>query len=120
MLLGYFVYVALLPLVIHDRPNLRHQPLWALAGVVAGLLAVARLERYFPLAISYFRDFLPLGLTLIAFEEMTLFAPARYDGHFERAWVRWDHLLLQDWHLRAGRARSPRVMLQCTSASSCP
>lgn len=100
MLLGYFAYVALLSVVFTDRPNLKHQPMWLLVGVAAGLLLVARMEAYFPVAISRFRDFLPLGLTLVGFEEMMLFAPPHYDGHLERAWVRWDHTLLQDCHLR--------------------
>jgi membrane-associated phospholipid phosphatase len=110
MLVGYFAYVAVLSSVIHDRPNLRHQPLWVLAGIGVGLFVVAGLENYFPRAISYFRDFLPLGLTLLGFEEMTLFTPARYDGHLERAWVRWDHLLLQNWHLGAGIERVGSVI----------
>lgn len=101
MLVAYFGYVAVLSRVINHRPNLQHQPLWILWGVLGGLIFVAHLETYLPLSISYFRDFLPLGLTLLAFEEMTLFRPARYDGHLERAWVGWDHLLLQNWHLQA-------------------
>jgi membrane-associated phospholipid phosphatase len=102
MLLGYFAYVAVLSLVLSNRPNLHDQPLQIFLAVLAGLPFVPGLEAYLPEATSYFRDFLPLGLTLAAFEEMTLFAPARYDGHLERAWVQWDHLLLQNWHLRAG------------------
>jgi membrane-associated phospholipid phosphatase len=101
MLVGYFGYVALLSVFFHDRPNLKHQPLWLLAGTITGLLLLERMEGYLPVAVSRFRDFLPLGLTLVAFEEMTLFAPRRYDAHLERVWIRWDHVLLQDWHLRA-------------------
>jgi membrane-associated phospholipid phosphatase len=100
MLVGYFTYVAVVSSFIRDRPDLGHQPRWLLWGVLAGLLLLAWMERYFPVAVSRFRDFLPLGLTLVAFEEMTIFAPSHYDGHLERTWIRWDHVLLQDWHLR--------------------
>lgn len=99
MLLAYFAYVALLSAVL-NRPGLKHQPLWLLGSVCAGLLLLGWMEGHFPVAVSRFRDFLPLGLTLMAFEEMTLFAPSRYDGHLEHAWIRWDQVLLQDWHLR--------------------
>jgi membrane-associated phospholipid phosphatase len=101
MFLGYFAYAAVLPLVLHDRPNLRHQPVWVLAAVALVLPIIARAEAYYPVAISRFRDFLPLGLTLVAFEEMDLFVPQRPDGHLEQSWIRWDHVLLHDWHLRA-------------------
>ncbi|MBV8903075.1 MAG: phosphatase PAP2 family protein [Acidobacteriia bacterium] len=98
---AYFAYVALLSGFVQDRPNLRDQPFWLLASVIAALLLTARLETKFPSAISYFRDFLPLGLTLVAFEEMTLFAPLAYNGHLERAWIHWDRVLLDHWRLRA-------------------
>lgn len=99
--LGYFAYAAVLPLLLHDRPNLSHQPIWVLAAVALGLMIIASAEVYYPVPISRFRDFLPLGLTLVAFEEMNLFVPQRFDPHLEQGWIRWDHVLLHDWHVRA-------------------
>ena len=61
---------------------------------------IARAETYFAVPISRFRDFLPLGLTLAAFEEMNVFAPPHFDGLLEQTWIRWDHFLVHDWHLR--------------------
>jgi membrane-associated phospholipid phosphatase len=101
LFLAYFIYAAVLPLALHDRPNLRHQPIWVLLAVALVLMMIARAEAYFPVAISCFRDFLPLGLTLVSFEEMNLFAPQHFDGRLEQGWIRWDHVLLHDWHFRA-------------------
>jgi membrane-associated phospholipid phosphatase len=98
---GFFVYVAALAACLKDRPDLRYQPLWILLTVVALLAALPLAERRFPETIRGFRDFLPLGLTLVAFQEMDLFQPARFDRHLEAAWIQWDHELLGAWHLRA-------------------
>jgi membrane-associated phospholipid phosphatase len=47
------------------------------------------------------RDWLPLLLTLIAFREMELFVPAKYDLGLETSWIKTDQLVLGDWGLRA-------------------
>lgn len=101
IVLAYFAYLIALSLLLDDRPNLKHQPIWIFAAAVLLLILIARAELYFPVAISRFRDFLPLGLTLVAFEEMNLFVPQRFNGRLEQGWIRWDHVLLHDWHLGA-------------------
>ncbi len=99
--LAYFAYAAVLSGVLRNRPDLGHQPIWIFAAVAVFLSAVARAETYLPGAISRFRDFLPLGLTLLAFEEMNLFRSAAFGGHLEQEWIRWDVILLRNWHLHA-------------------
>lgn len=101
ILVCYFGYVVLVAAWLPGRPNLKQQPLWIFAAAALALLLVARAGAFLPVAISRFRDFLPLGLTLVAFEEMNLFAPGHFDGQLERGWIRWDHMLLHDWHLRS-------------------
>jgi len=101
MLLCYFAYVALLSACWKRSSGLSGGALWILIAAVLTLLLLARVQAYFPVAISRFRDFLPLGLTLVAFEEMNRFAPRHFDGRLEQTWIRWDHVLLHDWHLRA-------------------
>ena len=97
----YFAYVAVLSAFWKNSPHLGAQPFWILTAVAFGLLLLAAAETLFPVAISRFRDFLPLGLTLLAFEEMSLFAPPRFDHRLEQTWIRWDSLLLHHWRLRA-------------------
>jgi membrane-associated phospholipid phosphatase len=105
MLVGYFAYVAVLSACWRSNPGLSSGAFGILAAVGLMLLLVAQAEAYFPAAISHFRDFLPLGLTLAAFEEMNLFAPRQFDRRLELSWIRWDHVLLHEWHLRAAIER---------------
>jgi membrane-associated phospholipid phosphatase len=51
--------------------------------------------------IDIARDWLPLALTYTAFREMEWFAPSRYDGVLESAWIKLDTLVLGAWHGRA-------------------
>jgi membrane-associated phospholipid phosphatase len=51
---------------------------------------------------SWFRDLVPLLLTLIAFREMNWFTPPVHDHHLEQTWIVWDRLLLDHYALRAG------------------
>jgi membrane-associated phospholipid phosphatase len=98
-LLCYFVYAAALgALWTKSHPAL--PAFLILAAVGLALFLMARMEHRAPAVISRLRDFLPLGLTLVAFEEMNLFAPRQFDGHLEQHWIRWDHLLLHDWRVR--------------------
>ncbi len=101
LLACYFAYVAVLSAYRRGSLNLGDRALWIMAAVVLMLVLIAFAEMYFPVPVSRFRDFLPLGLTLAAFEEMNLFAPRQFSGGLEQSWIRWDHVLLHDWHLRA-------------------
>jgi membrane-associated phospholipid phosphatase len=100
MLMGYFAYLTVLSACRTGGPNSPFRAVWILAAVGLALLLITGAETYFPRAISRFRDFLPLGLTLVAFEELNLFVPRQFDGRLEQGWIRWDHVLLHDWHLR--------------------
>lgn len=104
--LGYFAYAALLSFVLRGRPNLHSQPVWIFIICVALLFAISHAQKLWPVAVSRFRDFLPLGLTLAAFEEMNLFAGPAFDARLEQQWIRWDHLLLDGWHWHAAIERA--------------
>jgi membrane-associated phospholipid phosphatase len=109
MFVAYFVYVALLPPFFADRPNLHLQPaVFALA--VLGLqfcLALAEQASWqnqsakrWSITISMTRDWLPILLTLVAFQEMEFFLPGKFDHDFETAWIRQDIKVLHDWRLK--------------------
>ncbi len=90
LLIAYFAYVAAIsPFFISP---LRPAILAAAAAIL--VLRAARSE-------SWFRDLLPLLLTLAAFREMNWFTPPVHDHHFEQAWIVWDRRLLDAYSLRA-------------------
>ncbi|MBV8068449.1 MAG: phosphatase PAP2 family protein [Acidobacteriaceae bacterium] len=102
VLLGFFGYVAILVPFFPNRTRLGNQPVFLLAGVLIlfccfSLAEQGRLARN----VNRIRDWIPLGLILVAFREMELFVPSHYDLSYEAAWIRWDRLLLYNWHLRA-------------------
>lgn len=53
-----------------------------------------------PLA-AVLRDWLPVGLIILAYKEMGWFAPAFHSNELEAGWILWDRVLLDDWGLRA-------------------
>ena len=93
VLLAFFAYVAVLSLCFPPRPLLGHQPWLLLIIAVLSILVSSR--------VTILRDLLPLGLTFMAFREMELFRPAHFSHYFENIWVRWDHVVLAQWHGRA-------------------
>lgn len=98
VLIGFFTYVALLSPAFRDRPHLKYQPLFVLIAIFMSLMLLARAPQ--TRVIAVIRDWLPIGLTLAAFREMELFLPPHFDHHYETAWIRWDRLLLNEWHVR--------------------
>ena len=100
MFIVYFCYVALLPPFFYDRPRLHSQPFF-LACIIFGMeIGLAHAERVrFSATISMIRDWLPILLTLVAFQEMEFFLPSRFEHRFEEAWIRQDIVLLHTWRL---------------------
>ena len=93
LLIGFFGYVAIVA---------RALPLAMLALAIPVLLAAlafgeARVHREF---FSVVRDWVPLGLTLVAYREMDWFSPLVRDHHLELRWIVWDRWLLNDCGLR--------------------
>jgi membrane-associated phospholipid phosphatase len=102
VLVYFFGYIAAVAPFFRDRPVLKYQPAFVLAGVFGLLWAIAQIERTrFAEVAGMARDWLPLILTLGAFREMELFLPVRFDHRFEADWIRWDRVLLSEWHLRS-------------------
>lgn len=87
----YFIYVALI------APFYIQQP-WR-TSIVAVAVALGFWSTHFGRPIL--RDLIPLGAVLTAYREMNWFSSTPHDHHLERAWVQWDRLLLDQWHLRA-------------------
>lgn len=101
ILLGFFVYVCLLVPFFPARHALHDQPFFILAAVVVVLCCLSFAEQgRIADHVSRIRDWVPLALTFLAFREMELFITTQYDVGLESAWIRWDRVVLIDWHLR--------------------
>lgn len=102
LLVAYFAYTAVLAQVLPLRP-----PVPVVAAVVNltvlagfGLLAWAeslRRRGFF----AVLRDWYAAPLMLLAYREMGWFAPAHHTHQYERTWVGWDRVLLNDWGLKS-------------------
>lgn len=86
----YFVYVALIAPFYIDRP-------WRTSIVAVAVAAGFWLTHQWKPIV---RDMAPLFAALTAYREMNWFASSVHDHHLERAWVVWDRVLLDDYHLR--------------------
>src|ERR1700755_150852 len=96
LLLCFFVYIAVLTPFFRDRVQLSYQPLVILAGVLGLFCCFSYAEsRKLIKRAGEIRDWLPFGLTLVAFREMGLFVPRQYDKAYEIAWIQWDRILLE-------------------------
>lgn len=102
IILAYFAYATAvafwLPLAAGIRVRALGVNISLFALYLLLALGEAKLRRRW---IGVLRDWLPLALVLLAYREMGWFAPAGHTHALERGWVVWDHLLLNDWGLRA-------------------
>jgi membrane-associated phospholipid phosphatase len=98
VLLAFFAYIAALMPFFRDRPRMNWQPVITLVAVTAFLCSIAAVQNaHFSQATDMIRDWLPMGLTLLAFRQMELFVPAHYNSAYEHAWIRWDRVVLERW-----------------------
>ena len=98
----YFLYVAAISPWFSMFPWLAPRP-GALAVAVPLLLLVLAFaeSRWEGPLFSMIRDWVPLGLTLVAYREMNWFTPRQRDYHLEFRWVEWDRVLLHGWGLHS-------------------
>lgn len=91
LLIAYFCYVAGISRAFPLAPSVALMP-FVVALLVALLLfslALAKTESF-----SIARDWIPLGLTLLAYREMDWFSPLVRDRHLELRWIEWDRAIL--------------------------
>ena len=101
VLVAFFLYIALLVPFFPDRPSLKFQPALIACAVFALFCVLSRAEATRAArVIATARDWIPLAVLLGAFREMELFLPGRFYYRYETVWLRWDHVLLFNWHIR--------------------
>jgi membrane-associated phospholipid phosphatase len=94
ILLTFFLYVAVLASSFHLRAGFVVRA-WLM---LAGIFALFSLLRNPALAVA--RDWLPLGLVLLAYREMDWFSVSNKARILERRWLLWDHQYLYDHGFR--------------------
>lgn len=90
LLIGYFAYVALAARAFQLAPDVAWLPLTVALLVPALFFVLASGGEVFSIA----RDWVPLGLTLLAYREMDWFSPLGKDHHLELQWIDWDRSIL--------------------------
>ncbi len=96
----YFLYVVAVA-VFHPVEGVLPRVAIVNLLIVGGYAALARRPgSQRPLATAL-RDWLPVGLIILAYKEMGWFAPASHTNELEDGWIVWDRVLLDDWGLRA-------------------
>jgi len=101
LLIFYFSYVAMISRAFFLPPELAWRPFAVdlLAALLFGALAYGE-EHEYRRAFSIARDWLPVALVLVAYQEMDWFAFLTHDHHLELVWIQWDRLLLYRFGLQ--------------------
>lgn len=97
----YFCYLAVLTLVLRDRVRADIRVLILAVAVAGSIFLLRRAQsRWHAIGFSVVRDWWTLALVLVAYRSLELFAPSHYSVSLEQAWLRYDVVLLETWHVR--------------------
>lgn len=100
LLAVYFAYAAAVAFWLPLDARIQWGVALLNAALIAGYCALARAEERGLRWVSYFRDWYILPQMLLAYKEMGWFALPHADFALERAWLRYDHLVLYDLGLK--------------------
>lgn len=98
VVLTFFTWTSLLAVALPLDREIRVRALVANALVFTTYFVFTRLRFGWT---RFARDWIPQGLTILAYKEMGWFAPKTHTYRLEHSWVVWDRMLLNDWHGRA-------------------
>ena len=96
----YFLYVAAVA-VFHPVEGVLPRVAIVNLLIVGGYVGLARGPAGRRPFVTALRDWLPLGLIILAYKEMGWFAPPIHTNELEAGWIVWDRVLLDDWGFRA-------------------
>ncbi len=92
---AFFVYAGIASAVLPVAPQVRNLVIGLNLAVLAAIGLLIRFDRPQRIALGVARDWLPLGLTLLAYREMGWFALPHQNHALESSWVAWDRLVLR-------------------------
>jgi len=103
LLILYFGYVAAIAPRYPLGPRINWQPFLVEVLVCALFLSLAYGEtREYPELFSILRDWVAVGLILVAYREMDWFSALGRNFRLELRWVGWDRVILYHWGFTAG------------------
>jgi membrane-associated phospholipid phosphatase len=108
VIVAFLIYAAVAAMLFPVAPDIRNRVMLLNLGIIAAyglLIQFGRDKR--TLALSVIRDWLPLGLILLAYREMGWFAMPQHSHALEMNWVRWDRLFLRGGAAAAIEAFGP-------------
>ncbi len=107
---AFFVYAAAMAMILPVAADLRNRVLVSnLAVILVGALLIHGDRERRSVALGIIRDWLPLGLVLLAYREMGWFALPHHGHALESYWVTWDRLVLRGGARAAIEALGPLV-----------
>ncbi len=93
---AFLVYAAAIAIILPVAASVRNRVLLSnLAVILTGALLVYCDRERRSAALSVIRDWLPLGMILLAYREMGWFALPHHGHALESFWVAWDRLVLR-------------------------
>ncbi|HTX40110.1 MAG TPA: phosphatase PAP2 family protein [Bryobacteraceae bacterium] len=96
VILAFLVYAPLVASLLPAAPSVTYRLCWLNPSVILAYLVLIHFDSRNPrLALSVIRDWLPLGLVLLAYREMGWFALPHATAALESHWVIWDRLVLR-------------------------
>lgn len=100
VLFVYFIYATVLSATLHVSAAAREGAILVNVSVLAvySLVIFADSSRGREV-LRVARDWIPLALTLLAYQQMGWFAPRVHTYILERRWIAADRLVLRAWHL---------------------
>ncbi len=105
---AFLVYAAAIAMILPVAASVRNRVLLSnLAVILTGALLVYCDRERRSVALSVIRDWLPLGMILLAYREMGWFALPHHGHALESYWVAWDRLVLRGGAKTAIEALGP-------------
>jgi membrane-associated phospholipid phosphatase len=101
LIAAYFSYVTALSWTLAVPHDIRVRTILvngSLLCLYTILLGAARLRN--SVITEHLRNWIPLGLMLLAYKEMGWLAPPVHYHRLEHTWIVWDRVLLREWRLR--------------------
>jgi membrane-associated phospholipid phosphatase len=94
----YFAYITVMAAILPVRAGVSLRTVIVNGVLLCAYSLLLRFRK--SLVVDHLRNWIPLGLMLLAYKEVGWLAPAAHNHQLEGSWIYWDRLLLREWRLR--------------------